>query len=420
MRAMRTSWLGDAAAPSCGVTPGTIPPPPESTVEIAPLFKIDVKRWVDAKASGKPLSIAVNYDYKQLFPKITLTETQLLNALFVVDHRSLGTAPFTRAGYTWVGTQWVRTSALTPDQQAASLKARPPVGDISKEPLFQTTHTPKSIEKLTTWAENINARKSHPTLEAVLAAYGYNPAHAPLLAKFLISKQVLLQAMFYRSYQFLPLATMQVQGKAACNGKTRATPDQSEAPMSCRDFAVTYRGLTNPYAKGWPVGIYKPFVDGKAWLWTNVQPPFPEDKDHVWTLSAKYISGSMFRIYLTRAVVHRDLLDNILGALKTAVKWVCDKLTRDDLQVVVNAAGAVPEPNTQGVVQAWRAAAMACDMAFPPAPAPVVCPETLPSTGINIEPTFWDLYQKQLLAGGVGLVALLVLKEFTGRGKVKA
>lgn len=433
---MLTSTLRDAApvSPTCGLTPGAIPmPPAPTTFEIKPLFKVDTARWTAARnagSAGDELSFQVNYDYKQLFPKLDLTETQLLNALVygaasVVDHRAASgqtKGPYTRSGYTWIGTQWVRTTALTAAQRAASLTATVPPGDvrnISKEPMFWRANTPQSTEKLTAWADKLLNQPSYPALESILSTYGYNPGGARTLAKFLVSKQVLIRAMLYRSKQFLPLRYgVSGQPLPCATVENSQTRDQSWVKMKCSDFATSYKGLTNPYAGSTEPAIYKPFVNGTAWLWRDIPTPFPEDADHTWTLSAKYEGGSLFRIYLTRATVRREPYEKLLGALKAAVSWICDKITRDDLQLVVNAAGAVPEPNTQAVVTAWKGAAMACDMAFPTAPAPLTtCPEL--ATTPPIEPTFWDLYQKPILFGGAGVVALLLVKQFMGRGKVR-
>lgn len=192
------------------------------------------------------------------------------------------------------------------------------------------------------------------------------------------------------------------------------------------DFSPTYKGLSNPFvipATTTPAPAFKPVFDGRAFLWPHIKPPFEESSDYAWCLFAKYEGGSIFSLSLKKLTVDKGSWDTFVGYLKSALTYACKGITNDKLQLVRNGAGAVPEPNTQAVVQAWSVAAQACGMIFPEKPTmscTPAAPPPPPPPPPEVSPTFWDLYQKQILIGGVGLVALLVLKEFMGRGKVKA
>lgn len=429
MRAMRTLTLAEIPADQLCPTEIPAPPMPE-VIDVYPLFKIPAKSWrKDVGADRVGWTGRLNFDFKQLFPKIGMCEQDMLALVSttVVDHRGLEGTAITRARAGADPCGHAPGTVKEGNYCVPSGSGKVTVTIVSR----REGDCHATLNKIYTDAAKLNvgewARRAvdnYKALEPVLAKYGYNPGHAPTLARTIVSKYALLNAMWQISAR--QAQTWRTYTKAiAAEGIVRPEWRSADGFPYLRetDFSPTYKGLSNPFvipATTTPAPAFKPVFDGRAFLWPHIKPPFEESSDYTWCLFAKYEGGSIFRLSLKKLTVDKGSWDTFVGYLKSAFIYACKGITNDKLQLVRNGAGAVPEPNTQAVVQAWSLAAQACGMIFPDKPTMSCTPAAPPPPPPEVSPTFWDLYQKQILAGGVGLVALLVLKEFMGRGKVKA
>jgi len=430
------SLLGAPAADPCMTQ---IPEPPPLYVDVYPMFTIPVKAWTKEKGWSQ----TINYDFKQLFPKLAVCELNLLAVLTtqVHDHRTpttpSGNCPAghtERAGYCTdpaTGKTTRITGTTAPPAPRAPSAGGPKTGStITVIKGLGADHREGvcTIDRNSPWlgggrlpedvGEWARAAMAHPErLEPYLVKYGYNASAAPVLARWLVAKEALLRAMFkisaisYGSFKLAerkpPAPVMAARMRAAL---TRA------------NYVRSYKGLTNPYVAGDSWAMFKPAFDGGQWLWSNIKPPFPEDEDYVWALYAEYKGGSSFRLTLKR--IKRDkgalesLYDLTVGNLITLASMACKLITSEKLQGIRNAAGVVPEPHTQAVVQGWTAAAAVCGMAMP-AQATVTCApaDPPPPPPPPPEASFWDKHQTFIVAGAVGVAALVAIKTLR-RGKV--
>ena len=356
---MLTLTRGFAAAPALPCTPALVAPAPPSYL-IPPLLDINRQIW-DLGVKNGSMTFKLNYDVTQFGPNYKkLTETLQSQMVTALGADSL-----------WKNDEWI-----TDTVQKAYL--------------------------------------NYPAITPTLAAVGVPADVAQLIARYLLAPRAIFAA-----YAKVSAA---LRNTAYMAGTYYRNPEGKLVYAPLKDFVTEYRGLKRiKDGKVVEKAFLPAVVEGKVPLWVIPQ-PFGDTKNR-WAVYIRWVSWRSFEIKVIN-VGHED--NGIVGVVIGALKWVANHVcggaqNQKAYAAAVAAATLLPNPYTLGVLSAWTVTAAACGMPKPTqaeidAAAAALCPAGGGGDGgAESEPTFWDLYQKPILYGGAGVLALLILKQVLAR-----
>ncbi len=186
------------------------------------------------------------------------------------------------------------------------------------------------------------------------------------------------------------------------------TPHKTHLQAKDADFTTVGSSYSLPPTKK---VVFTPVVNGQYPMWIIDPPPSVKAiYNRQWMLFIKSEGNHVYSFDLTMKPKEFDFIAWIEDSIAWVINWACSLITAPALQVASNTAAAAPEPHAQAAAAAWQTAAAACGLLLPP---PTPGGDTLaPGGGAS---DFWAQYQTPIVAGVVGLLALLGVKTYRDR-----